>query len=80
MSILLTEKYRSIDRVGQFELPTLIILADNDEIIPMKHSLRLIEAFDKTDPTVITIENSGHNNLSDRQQYKEALLGFLNDL
>ena len=77
MSIMLSEKYRSVDRVGQFEIPTLILLADNDEIIPIKNSLRLIEAFDKTEPQVITINNSGHNDLSERQEYKEVLSGFL---
>jgi uncharacterized protein len=77
MSILLTEKYRSIDRVPSLDVPTLILLADNDKIIPMKNSEALIAAFAKVKPTVKIIKNAGHNALSERQEYKKAINDFL---
>ena len=77
MSILLTEKYRSIDRVPDLELPTLILLADNDEVIPMANSQQLIAAFAKVKPQVEVIKNAGHNDLSERQEHKKAIKDFL---
>ncbi|WDE98499.1 alpha/beta hydrolase [Lentisphaera profundi] len=77
MSLILTEKYPSIDRVGDLKNQTLILLAEDDEIIPMSHSQKLITAFTNTLPQVEMIKNAGHNDLSDRQDYREELKSFL---
>ncbi|MDD7985502.1 alpha/beta hydrolase [Lentisphaera marina] len=77
MSILLTEKYPSVDRVPALEIPTLILLADNDEVIPMSHSQKLIAAFAKVKSQVAVIKNSGHNDLSERQEFQKTLKAFL---
>ncbi|EDM27741.1 hypothetical protein LNTAR_00030 [Lentisphaera araneosa HTCC2155] len=76
MSVVLTEKYRSIDRVPVLPVPTLILLAYNDEVIPMANSQKLIAAFAKVKPQVEVIKNAGHNDLSERQEYKKAIKDF----
>ena len=53
-------------------------MAENDEVIPKKHSLRLINEFPPELITPITIENSRHNDISYKEEYYQHLKDFFN--
>jgi len=80
MSILLKDKYDSRSNVKNIKARTLVLIAQNDEIIPLLNSQNLIKAFAKEDVTVKTISNSGHNDLSEHKQYYGTLIDFMSEL
>jgi len=76
-SLLLTDKYDSIGRIKNIKAKTLIILAENDSVIPLEHSERLIKAFSPKQIKVGIIKNAGHNNLSRTKKYHKLLREFM---
>ena len=77
MSILLKDKFDSLSRVKQIKAKTLILAAENDEVIGFKHTNNLIKAFPASQITVHVIGNTGHNTLSEDSRYSELLRAFL---
>ena len=78
MFLLLKDKYDSIGRVKKIQAKTIILMAENDEVIPKKHSMRLINEFPPDQIIVKTISNTGHNDISNKIEYYEHLRSFLN--
>ena len=76
--LLLKDKYDSLDRVKHIQAKTIALVAENDEVIPKKHSLRLINEFPPEQITAITIKNSGHNDISYKEEYYQHLKDFFN--
>ena len=54
-------------------------MSENDEVIPKKHSLRLISEFPTEQITVKTISDTGHNDISNKMEYYDHLKSFLNN-
>lgn len=79
MSILLKDKFDSLSRVKQIKVQTLIIIAENDEVIARKHTNNLIKGFPAAQITVDIIKNAGHNTLSENKRYALLLREFLID-
>ena len=79
MFLLLKDKYDSIGRVKEIQSKTIVLMAENDEVIPKKHSLRLISEFPREQITVKTISNTGHNDISNKMEYYDHLKNFLNN-
>ncbi len=77
MSILLKDKFDSLSRVKQIKVQALIIIAENDEVIGVKHTNNLINAFPASQITVDTIKNVGHNTLSAGERYALLLREFI---
>lgn len=77
ISLLLIDRYDSIGRVKSIQAQTLIIVADNDTVIPLRHSQKLIDAFPPSQIKVVTIRGSGHNNLSNSEAYHSLLKAFM---
>lgn len=69
LSILLKDKYDSVGRAGEVDSDVLVLLAEHDAVIPLKHSVRLIEAFSPQQVKVKTLLGVGHNDLSDADEY-----------
>ena len=76
MSLLLKEKYDSIGRVANISAATLLIAAEQDEVIPMALSKRLADAFG-SQAQLEVIEKANHNDLSRYPEYHELLNHFL---
>ena len=76
--LLLKDKYDSLSRVKHIQAQTIALVAENDEVIPNKHSLRLINEFPPEQITAITINNSGHNDISYKEEYYQHLKDFFN--
>jgi len=81
ISLLLKDKYDSLSRTAEIDSDVLIVLAEHDNIIPAKHSSRLVTAFSEEQSeqqvTVKTIPDSGHNDLSNHEQYFGHIRAFL---
>ena len=76
--LLLKDKYDSLLRVKHIRAQTIALVAENDEVIPKKHSLRLVNEFPPEQITTITINNSGHNDISYKEEYYQHLKDFFN--
>jgi fermentation-respiration switch protein FrsA (DUF1100 family) len=74
---LLKDKFDSISRIKLIRARTLVILAEQDEVIPLKYSKALIDAFQPQQVMVETIAGTGHNNLSATEKYYLHLQNFM---
>jgi len=75
---MLSQRFDSLSRVPQIKIPSLIVMAEHDSVIPQAHSINLINAFSPHSPRVVTIANSNHDDLIHRASYHTALQQFLN--
>ena len=76
VSFLLKDRYDAGSRVPKIEAPTLMIIAEDDEIIPRRQSDALLEKFAGKPCTVVIIPGAGHNTLDLHDQYNETLKSF----
>ena len=79
MSILLKDKYDSLSRVKNIKANVLIVLAQYDVVITLKHSQNLIKAFPKEQIDLKMILNKGHNDLSLDEEYYPKLHDFISN-
>lgn len=63
---LMRNPFPSIDYVADIIVPTLIIMAENDNVVPRKHSQAVIKAW-RSPLTTVTIPATSHNDISGRQ-------------
>ncbi len=71
--LILIDKYESWRWAPAVYIPTLIIIAENDEVIPRESTMQLADTFIPSILTVKTIPEAGHNDLSLYPEYMEAL-------
>ncbi len=77
MSILLKDKYKSIDRVSDITAhQTLIIIGEKDEIIPNEHSQLLLDAFVISKVKSLYLPR-GHNDIQLDEKYYEEMKRFI---
>jgi len=77
MAILLKDKYDSVARVKSIEAKTLVLIAEKDSVITMKHSQNLIDTFPASKVDVKIIEGAGHNSILRDDRYYHVLQTFL---
>lgn len=77
INMLLKDKFDSIGRVAQITAETLIILAEQDSVIPARYSARLIAAFPEQQLSTKTILAAGHDSLTNTQEYYFLLQNFM---
>ena len=77
ISILLKDKYESWRRVINLQIPTLVFIADNDEIISKKRTDNLISHFDSKYVKVVTIKGATHDSISEFNEYLSILKQWL---
>ena len=77
MSLLLKDQYDSLSRTGQINARVLIITAENDRVIPAKHSDALFKAFADQQAQLTVIDGADHNNLSSAPEYRKSLIDFI---
>jgi pimeloyl-ACP methyl ester carboxylesterase len=76
VSLLLKDRYESWRRAGSIAVPILILLAENDQVVPRSNSDALIARF-PTRPTVVVIPDADHNTLSGNPAYAQAIADFM---
>lgn len=77
MNILLKDKYDSLSRTGSINAKTMIIIAEQDEIIPRERSDNLVSGFNPDRLEIKIIEGATHNSLSSNPEYYFYLKRFL---
>ena len=77
MSILLKDKYDSVTRAKSIEAKTLVLIAEKDSVITMRHSQKLIDAFVASTVDVKIIQGVGHNSILRDDRYYHVLQTFL---
>lgn len=75
--LFLKDKFRSIDHVDSVEAPTLVVIAENDRVIPRQFTESLITAFGDHDLTTVTLVNTDHNTIDNSPAYAAMLREFL---
>ncbi|MDZ7644691.1 MAG: alpha/beta fold hydrolase [Woeseiaceae bacterium] len=76
VSLLLRDKFRSVDRVQAIEAPTLILLAQHDSVVPRRNSMALAAAFPPGQVQVKTIAGATHNTIGSSILYLRAPCGI----
>jgi pimeloyl-ACP methyl ester carboxylesterase len=74
---LLTDKFASIRYAPAIRVPTLILQAEHDDVIPADSTARLYAAFAPGTASLVVIRGVGHNSLSDTTQYLERMRAAL---
>lgn len=74
---MLKDRYDSVAHADAVTAPVLLVLAENDTLIPNEHSYRLAAAFDDPAVETVVIDGAGHNGISGHQHYWPAIAGFL---
>lgn len=77
MFILLKDKYNSVGRANEIKAKTLLLIAENDNVISKSHSDTLAKAFQATIATMVVIKNTGHNSISNSIQYNNIIREFI---
>jgi len=73
---LLQDRYESGRYAQQLRVPTLVLVAERDEIIPAWSTLRLLSRFAPGVATEKVIPEAGHNTISESPAYVPALRAF----
>lgn len=70
---LLRDRYDSAQHAPQVEAPTLLIVAERDEVIPRDHGEALAARFRAGIATLRIVADAGHNDIADRPEYVRLL-------
>ena len=70
---LLRDKFDSGKYASEITIPTAIIAAENDEVIPGASTKKLFERFSKGIASMKVIPATGHNTISDSSEYLAAI-------
>lgn len=73
--LLLRDRYESWRHARALEVPTTIIVAGDDRVVPRWSSLKLADAFPPGVARVRLMDGTGHNTVSDAPGYGAALAG-----
>jgi uncharacterized protein len=74
---LLRDKYESWRYAPRIAVPTLLIAAEHDEVIPRASTERLSTRFARGVASLVVIPDTGHNTISASPRYLEAIQGVL---
>jgi pimeloyl-ACP methyl ester carboxylesterase len=77
IGFLLHERYESIDLAEQIGVPTLILMAQCDNVVPNKNTINLIKGLNKNNVQLIEIPEAGHNSISQSEGYWDSIKKFL---
>ncbi|MES2945784.1 MAG: alpha/beta hydrolase [Pseudomonadota bacterium] len=74
---LLKDKFESWRYAKNIRVPTLLLAAEADEMIPAASTQRLLTNFAPGIARLVVLQGEGHNTLSENRQYLEALRAAL---
>lgn len=73
---LLKDRFDSLARAGRLSANTLLLIAENDELIPTRLSHKLAAALDPAHTRVITVGGVDHNSICQSPSYDRELYSF----
>ena len=77
VSLMLKDRFDSYSKAADIDVPTLVLLAEDDRIIPHRHSERLVTALAPEQLRLQTIRNTNHDSIVQSEEYLRALREFL---
>lgn len=75
--LLLRDRYDSASRAAAVDAPVLVVIAQNDEIIPRVRSQALVDALPARQVRVEVVRGVGHNTLDASPRYLRLIHAFL---
>ncbi len=78
MSILLKDKFNSVERAGNIYSDTQILVAEDDKVVRRIHTDKLVESLVNRAPEVVLIQGAGHNDISQYSTYYQSISAFFN--
>ena len=78
VSLLAKDRYDSISASRGVKSPALFLLAEMDEIIPIRHGINLADHWEG-ERQVVTIEGAMHNTIGNYSDYWDSILRFLEE-
>ena len=77
VKLLLLDRYESWRYAPLIKVPTTVIAAQNDEVIPRASTERLFARFAPRVASMVVIEGVGHNDIGARNEYLETIQAAL---
>jgi len=77
IGLIMREKLDSAAMAEKITVPTLIVAALEDEIIPYENTRNLEQAFTRVRPEVVVLDGVGHNSVQLHPDYKRRISGFV---
>jgi len=74
---LIKDRFDSVSRAGDIEIPVLITSAENDREIGLAHTLNLKQSFNRTRVDYQMIAGAAHNDVIDFPDYRAAVQKFI---
>ena len=78
LSLLLKDPFNSRIYAKTVTCKSLILIAQNDQIIPRWSSDQLSQYFKQATPRIVVIPDAGHNDIGQNYLYQNTLKSFLN--
>jgi len=75
VAFLLSDKFESWRFAPAVKVPTTIIAASHDEVIPMASTRKLLSRFAPGVARFVVVEQASHNSISERPEYQALLSG-----
>jgi uncharacterized protein len=75
VGLLLKDKFESIKYAPNIKAPTMIIMAEDDEVIPRANTQALFQSFLPGTAKIEIIPHTGHNTVSQSVEYARMLQG-----
>ena len=76
VSLLLKDKYDSTERAGRIKIPTLVIAAERDRIVPSARTQSLVQILPTAQTNTEIIKGVGHNDLYSNPAFEDKLALF----
>jgi pimeloyl-ACP methyl ester carboxylesterase len=77
VALMLEDTYDSYSKAGAISVPTLVLLAEHDRVIPHRYSERLVTALSPVHVRVQKIQGTNHDSIAGSAGYRQALHDFL---
>ena len=77
ISLMLKDKFRSINYMREIDTPTLVLIAERDRTIPRMHTDALIDAFGGTELSSFVLQGTMHHTVGESPRYATLLGEFL---
>ncbi len=75
---LIKDRFESILYAAQLKVSVLIVAAEFDRVVPVKHAERLRDGFTRSEVSYYLIAGAEHNNITAFPRYREIIRAFIN--
>jgi len=76
-SYLVKDRFDSMAYAGSLRLPILIVTAEFDRVVPVKHAENLRDRLTDSEVSYHLVSGAAHNNITEFSQYREIVRAFI---